>query len=67
MTAEILSLPTFTEKRKGGPARPQLLLKIKLCAFETISTIVVLVLLIDFAIKELHPILRSTWNLLRSP
>ncbi|MFY9744247.1 MAG: hypothetical protein WA252_20300 [Candidatus Sulfotelmatobacter sp.] len=46
---------------------PHLLLQIKLYAFETVSTIVVLVLLADFAIKELQPIVRSIMTLWQSP
>jgi hypothetical protein len=49
------------------PRYHEFLLQLKLYAFETISTIVVLVLLADFAIKEIHPIIRSIWNLLRAP
>jgi hypothetical protein len=37
---------------------PQFLTALKLYFFETISTIVVMVLLVDFAIKELRPALR---------
>ncbi len=36
----------------------QFLTALKLYAFETITTIVVIVLLLDFAIKELRPALR---------
>jgi len=43
------------------------LLQLKLYAFETISTIIVLVLLADFAIKEIHPILKAIWGLLHAP
>jgi uncharacterized protein with GYD domain len=37
---------------------PGFLTSLKLYSFETISTIVILVLLIDFAIKELRPALK---------
>jgi len=43
------------------------LLQLKLYAFETISTIIVLVLLADFAIKEIHPIIKAIWMLLHAP
>ena len=43
------------------------LLQLNLYAFETISTVIVLVLLVDFAIKEIHPILKAIWNLLDAP
>jgi hypothetical protein len=45
----------------------QFLLQLKLYAFETISTAIVLVLLVDFAIKEIHPIVAAIWKMLHAP
>ncbi len=45
----------------------EILLKAKLYAFETISTLVVIGLLLDFAIKELQPVIHSLWHLLHAP
>ncbi|HEV2396827.1 MAG TPA: hypothetical protein VGS27_07800 [Candidatus Sulfotelmatobacter sp.] len=40
------------------------LLRVKLYTFEAISTVVVLVLLADFAVREIYPIIRSIGKLL---
>ena len=49
------------------PRYSRFLLQLKLHAIETVTTLVVLALLVDFAIKELHPIVASIRNVLRSP
>lgn len=46
---------------------PQFLTTLKLFAFETITTVVVIVLLLDFAIKELQPALKNIFQFFKSP
>jgi hypothetical protein len=46
---------------------PELLAQIKLYAFETISTIVVLVLFAQFALHEIRPAINAIFNYFRSP
>ena len=46
---------------------PELLAQIKLCAFETISTIVVLVLFAQFALHEIRPAINAIFTFFRSP
>lgn len=43
------------------------LLLVKLYAFEVIRTIIVLLILVDFAIKEMNPLLSSIRNNLHLP
>jgi hypothetical protein len=45
----------------------QFLTAFKLYAFETITSIIVIVLLIDFAIKELRPALRRIRDFFHAP
>jgi hypothetical protein len=45
----------------------QFLNAFKLYVFETISTVVVIILLLDFAIKELRPALKRIWEFFHSP
>jgi hypothetical protein len=45
----------------------QFLTALKLYAFETITTVVVIVLLLDFAIKELRPAIKRIWEFFHSP
>lgn len=45
----------------------QFLTSFKLYAFETITTVVIIVLLVDFAIKELHPAVERIWQFFHSP
>ena len=44
-----------------------LLTTLKLYAFETISTLIVIVLLLDFATKELRPVIKRIRDFFRSP
>lgn len=46
---------------------PELLAQIKLYVFETISTIVVLVLFPQFALHEIRPAINAVCSLFRSP
>ena len=45
----------------------QFLTAIKLHAFETISTLVILVLLVDFALKEIRPALKRIRAFFHAP
>lgn len=45
----------------------QFLVELKLNAFETVSTLVVLVLLADFALKEIMPIMQAVLHLFHAP
>jgi hypothetical protein len=45
----------------------QFLITLKLYVFETITTIVIILLLLDFAIKELYPIFEHIRHLFHTP
>jgi hypothetical protein len=46
---------------------PELLAKIKLYVFETISTVVVLALFTQFALHEIRPAINAIFSFFRSP
>ena len=54
-------------RRKKSFDFHRFLLLVKVYAFDTVSTVIVLLLLILFAITEVQPLVKSIWHALHAP